>query len=254
MTAGMIPFRRSLLLLSAFLIIACLVCPVRSQNVKVARESPWIPDIGRGEYRNPIIFADYSDPDVCRKGNTFYLVASSFTQIPGLPILESKDLVNWKIIGHALRRLPPYHHYGSVRPGDGVWAPAIRFHDGKFCVYYPDPDYGIYLVTAVNPRGSWSKPRLVMAGKGLEDPCPFWDSDGKAYLIHAFAGSRAGIKSVLVLNRMNSKGTRVVDSGVIVYDGHGVDPTIEGPKLYKRNGYYYIFAPAGGVANGWQVS
>lgn len=218
-----------------------------------ADRAPWVPDTHQGEYRNPVIFADYSDPDVCRKGNSFYLVSSSFTQVPGLPILESRDLVNWKIIGHAIPGLIPYEHYCKVHPGDGVWAPAVRFHDGKFYVYYPDPDYGIYLVTAVDPRGPWSQPVLVMPGKGLEDPCPLWDSNGKAYLVHAFAGSRAGIKSVLVINRLNRAGTRVLDDGVIVYDGHGVDPTIEGPKLYKRRGFYYIFAPAGGVRNGWQV-
>lgn len=251
--SDMIPLRRLVLFLSVFLIVDGLACRALSQDAPALERGPWVPDVGQGEYRNPIIFADYSDPDVCRKGRTYYLVASSFTQIPGLPILESKDLVNWKIVGHALKRLPPYHHYESVHPGDGVWAPAIRFHDGKFFVYYPDPDYGMFLVTAANPRGPWSKPVLVMGGKGFEDPCPFWDSDGKAYLIHAFAGSRAGIKSVLVLDLMNSGGTRVVDNGAIVYDGHGVDPTIEGPKLYKRKGYYYIFAPAGGVTDGWQV-
>lgn len=232
---------------------------VMSAGAAIAQEragvekAPWVPDIGGGKYRNPILFADYSDPDVCRKGSEFFLVASSFNQVPGLPILESRDLVNWEIIGHALPRLVPCDHYDTVRPGDGVWAPAIRFHDGMFCVYYPDPDYGIYRVTAENPAGPWSEPQLVMAGKGLEDPCPFWDKDGKAYLIHAFAGSRAGIKSVLVLNRMNAQGTKVIDNGEIVYDGHGIDPTIEGPKLYRRGRYYYIFAPAGGVQNGWQV-
>ena len=220
-----------------------------------AREpgGPWVPDSAGDTYRNPVIFADYSDPDVCRRGDDFYLVSSSFNQIPGLPILKSKDLVNWKIIGHALLRLPPYDRYDSVRPGCGVWAPAIRFHKAKFYVYFPDPDYGIYLVTAKNPAGPWSEPLLVQGGKGLEDPCPFWDDNGNAYLVHAYAGSRAGIKSILVLNRMSADGTRLLDEGVIVYDGHGIDPTIEGPKLYKREGYYYIFAPAGGVTNGWQV-
>lgn len=243
-------------------VVACLllilaagapICNAQELNGSGSEKGAWVPDIGKNEYKNPVIFADYSDPDVCRKGNHFYLVSSSFNSVPGIPILESSDLVNWRIIGHALRRLLPYDHYDTVHPGDGVWAPAIRFHDGRFYIYYPDPDYGIYMVTAKNAAGPWSQPHLVQAGKGLEDPCPFWDTDGKAYLIHAFAGSRAGIKSVLVLERMNPQGTRALGTGSIVYDGHGVDPTIEGPKLYKRDGYYYIFAPAGGVKDGWQV-
>ncbi len=204
-------------------------------------------------YRNPIIFADYSDPDVIRVGANFYLVSSSFNAVPGLPILRSRDLINWTIIGHALPRIPPYTYYDKVHPGEGVWAPSIRYHEGAFYIYYPDVEYGIYMVKAKNPAGPWSAPILVQAGKGLEDPCPFWDKDGRAYLIHAFAGSRAHIRSVLVMNMMNAEGTKVLDAGVIVYDGHGLDPGIEGPKLYFRGGYYYIFSPAGGVELGWQV-
>ncbi|MGN6247229.1 MAG: glycoside hydrolase family 43 protein [Ginsengibacter sp.] len=213
----------------------------------------WVADNGNGTYKNPIINSDYSDPDAIRVGNDFYMVSSSFEDIPGLPILHSKDLVNWTIIGHALMRQPPYEHFSKPQHGDGVWAPAIRFHNGKFYIYYPDPDYGIYLVRAKDPAGPWSKPVLVYPGKGLIDPCPLWDDDGNVYLVHAFAGSRAGIKSVIVVNQLNREGTKVTDEGKIVYDGHEKDPTIEGPKFYKRNGYYYIFAPAGGVSTGWQV-
>ncbi len=213
----------------------------------------WVADQGNGTYKNPILFADYSDPDVCRAGSDYYLVASSFDAVPGLPILHSKDLVNWSIIGHALKRQPPYDRYSKTQHGNGVWAPAIRYHNGQFYIYYPDPDFGIYMVRAKDPAGPWSKPVLVQQGKGIIDPCPFWDDNGNGYLIHAYAGSRAGLNSILVLNKINPEGTKVIDSGVMVYDGHTNDPTIEGPKLYKRNGYYYIFAPAGGVPNGWQV-
>ncbi len=213
----------------------------------------WVPDLENGKYRNPVIFADYSDPDVCRVGKDYYLVASSFDAVPGLPILHSKDLVNWTIIGHALQRQPPYKHFSKTQHGNGVWAPAIRYHNDSFYVYYPDPDFGIYLVKAKDPAGSWTKPLLVQAGKGLIDPCPLWDEDGKAYMVYAFAGSRAGIKSVIAINEMNEAGTKFLGKGVIVYDGHGIDNTIEGPKLYKRNGYYYIFAPAGGVKPGYQT-
>src|SRR5690606_25345918 len=124
---------------------------------------------------------------------------------------------------------------------------------GEFCIYYPDPDFGIYLIKAKDAAGPWSEPVLVEGGKGLIDPCPLWDDDGRVYLVHAFAGSRAGIKTVIVVRELNADGTRTIDEGRIVYDGHRDDPTVEGPKFYKRNGYYYIFAPAGGVATGWQI-
>lgn len=213
----------------------------------------WVADNGNGTYHNPVIHADYSDPDVVRIGEDYFMVSSSFNHIPGLPILQSKDLVNWKHIGFALKRQPPLEHYDRVQHGNGVWAPSIRYHKGEVYLYYPDPDFGIYLVKAKTPYGPWTEPILVEAGKGLIDPCPLWDDDGKAYLVHAFAGSRAGIKSIIVVKQLSPDGTRVLDQGVIVYDGHEFDPTIEGPKFYKRNGWYYIFAPAGGVSTGWQT-
>lgn len=213
----------------------------------------WIADQGNGMYKNPVLHADYSDPDAIRVGDDFYMTASSFEDVPGLPILHSKDLVNWKLIGHALPRLIPVEHFSVPRHGEGVWAPSIRYHKNEFYIYYPDPDFGIYLTKAKHPAGPWSEPILVEAGKGLIDPCPLWDDNGDAYLVHAYAGSRAGIKSIIVVKRMNDEGTKVIDHGKLVYDGHETDPTIEGPKFYKRNGYYYIFAPAGGVSTGWQT-
>ncbi|MFN8243037.1 MAG: glycoside hydrolase 43 family protein [Ferruginibacter sp.] len=214
----------------------------------------WMPDNGDGTYRNPVIHADYSDPDAIRVGNDFYMTASSFNAIPGLPILHSGDLVNWQLIGHALPQLVPAAHFSVPRYGEGVWAPAIRYHNNEFYIYYPDPDFGIYLIKASSIAGPWSAPVLVEEGKGLIDPCPFWDDNGKAYLVHAFAGSRAGIKSILVIQEMNTGGTQTTGDDVLVYDGHQLDPTVEGPKLYKRHGYYYIFAPAGGVSTGWQLA
>ena len=213
----------------------------------------WVADRGNGMYKNPVLHADYSDPDAVRVGDDYYMTASSFNAVPGLPVLHSKDLVNWRLIGHALERLPPYDHFSRPQHGNGVWAPAIRYHGGEFYIYYPDPDFGIYLTKARDPAGPWTKPILVQGGKGLIDPCPLWDDDGKVYLVHAFAGSRAGIKSVIIVKELSDDGTKVVSTGKIVYDGHDIDPTIEGPKLYKRNGYYYIFAPAGGVPTGWQT-
>jgi beta-xylosidase len=214
----------------------------------------WVADNGDGTYRNPILYADYSDPDVVRVGDDFYLTASSFNSVPGLPILHSRDLVNWTIVGHVFSRQPPFDVFSKPQHGNGVWAPAIRYHNNEFYIFYPDPDYGIYMVKAVNPAGPWSDPLLIKAAKGWIDPCPFWDDDGSAYLVNGFARSRSGVKSLLVVSRMSADGTRLLDDGAIVFDGHDKHPTVEGPKFYKRNGYYYIFAPAGGVESGWQLA
>ena len=213
----------------------------------------WVADNGDGTYTNPVLYADYSDPDAIRVGNDYYMTASSFNCIPGLPILHSRDLVNWDLIGHALPKLPPFDVFDKVQHGCGVWAPCIRYHNNEFYIYYPDPDNGIYLVKSTNPKGPWSEPILVQAGKGLIDPSPLWDDDGKAYLVYALAGSRAGVKSVLLISRMNENGTKLEGNSVMVFDGHKAHPTVEGPKFYKRNGYYYLFAPAGGVPTGWQL-
>lgn len=237
-----------------FLIIALLLT-VTSFNLfpQVNISRAWVADRGDGTYRNPILYADYSDPDVCRAGEDYWMTASSFNCIPGLPILHSKDMVNWKLVNHAIDRLPPDVHFSSPQHGNGVWAPSIRYHDNMFYIYYGDPDFGIFMVKSDDPAGEWSEPQLVKAGKGLIDPCPLWDEDGKVYLVYAYAGSRAGIKSVLNIAEMNAEGTNTITPGRIIYDGHALDPTIEGPKFYKRNDWYYIFAPAGGVATGWQT-
>lgn len=212
----------------------------------------WHADLGDGRYRNPILYADYSDPDVIRVGEDFYMTASSFVSSPGLPILHSKDLVNWTIIGHAVDRIPGGYD-GRVRHGDGVWAPSIRYHEGKYWIFFSAPDEGIYMTTAENPAGPWAPLHMVKEVKGWIDPCPFWDDDGQAYLVHAFAQSRCGIKHKLKMCRMRPDGKALLDDGEIVFDGTENHPTMEGPKLYKRNGYYYIFAPAGGVKPGWQT-
>jgi beta-xylosidase len=232
-----------------FFWICCTLCKAQNPNLSQV----WNPDLGDGRYKNPIIFADYSDPDVIRVGADFYMVSSSFESVPGIPILHSHDLVHWQIIGHAITRLLPEERYDSPQHGDGVWAPSIRFHEGKFYIFYPDPDYGIYMISATNIVGPWTKPILIKAAKGWIDPCPLWDADGKAYLVNALAASRAGAKSVILISRMSTDATHVLDDGAIAIDGHGLDETLEGPKIYKRAGYYYIFAPSGGVTRGQQI-
>ncbi len=206
-------------------------------------------------FTNPVIHADYSDPDVCAVGDDFYMTASSFNCTPGLPILHSKDLVNWQLVGHALKTLEPVEVFNLPQHGKGVWAPSIRHHNDEFYIYWGDPDYGIYMVKTTDPVGEWERPVLVKAGKGMIDPCPLWDDDGKVYLAHAWAASRAKFNSVITVCEMNSEGTKVISEPVMVFDGNdGVNHTVEGAKFYKRNGYYYIMSPAGGVHDGWQLA
>lgn len=237
-----------------FLILSLSVCGMFHPAMAQYRSEVWVSDEGNGMYRNPILHADYSDPDVCVVGEDYFLTASSFNCTPGLPILHSKDLVNWKIVNYALKKVEPVEYYNEARHGKGVWAPSIRFHEGMYYIYWGDPDFGIFMVKTRDPYGEWDKPVLVKAGKGMIDPCPLWDDDGRVYLAHAWAGSRAKFNSVLTVCELNKEGTKVISDPVLVFDGNdGVNHTIEGAKFYKRNGFYYLFAPAGGVVSGWQL-
>ena len=258
-----------------FLLLMITLCCLASAQQP---SSSWNPNNGN-EYVNPVINADYSDPDVCRVGNDYYMTSSSFGCFPGLQILHSTDLVNWEIIGAALtdypgpnwddeeswftsgqnldnpvRTVPGAAEWRTIpQHGNGVYAPSIRYHNGEFYIYCGDPDRGIFMVKTSDPRGRWDDPVWVVKARGYIDPCPFWDEDGKAYLSHGCAGSRVGIKSVLLVAPMSADGTRLLGASRIVYDGHETQPTIEGTKFYKRNGKYYIFSPAGGVPTGWQT-
>ncbi len=209
-------------------------------------------DQGNGTYKNPVLMSDYSDPDVIRVGSDFYMVASDFHFWPNIPILHSKDLVNWTIISHVL---PDTTNFTSIYPsyewsgyGRGVWAPSIRFHAGRYYIYYPLIGYGIYMTSATSPTGPWTTPVLVKADDNATDPCPFWDEDGKAYLVHAVMGG-----TPLWMYAMSPDGTTLTDQGRVVFTNQSQFNALEGPKMYKRNGYYYIFAPYGGVETGPQA-
>jgi beta-xylosidase len=206
-------------------------------------------------YSNPVLDADWPDPDAIRVGDDFWMIASSFNRAPGLPVLHSCDLVTWEHVANALPLVPPVEHYALPRHGSGVWAPSLRYHDGMFVIVYPDPDHGIYVLTATDPSGPWSEPWCLMPGRGLIDPCPLWDDDGRAYLVHGWAGSRAGVRNRLTVVEVDPELRRVVGNPRTVVDGDELPGfrTLEGPKLYKRDGWYWIFAPAGGVATGWQT-
>lgn len=222
-----------------------------------AQHTPvWQADLGNGKYRNPVLYADYSDPDVCAVGEDFYLTASSFACAPGLPVLHSTDLINWELVSYAISKVPNEVYDKACCNGKGVWAPSIRYHEGKVYIYWADPDYGVYMTNTTDPRdGEWSEPILVKAASGIIDPCVLWDDDGRCYMAYAWAASRAGVNSVICVAELDADGTKVIGMPRIVFDGNdNLNHTSEGPKFYKRNGYYYLFFPAGGVEQGWQMA
>ena len=212
-------------------------------------------DQGDGTFKNPVLWADYNNLDVISAGDAFYMIAASH-HFMGMPVLRSKDMVNWRLISRIYDHLDLAARYDE--PGQayqhGTWAPAIRHHEGRFWVYVTTPVEGLLMTTAADAAGPWQPWRVVRAVADWEDPCPFWDDvegaggDGpngrKAYLVRSRL--RAG---PLIVQEMSWDGTRLLGAETTVATG----PTLEGPKLHKRNGYYYLFAPEGGIDNGYQV-
>lgn len=187
--------------------------------------------------------ADYSDPDVIRVRDKYYMIASDFHFL-GMQVLESSDMINWKLISQI------YHHFdfpgwdNNQQYAGGSWAPSIRYHDNKFWVFFCTPKEGLFMSNAVNPSGPWSPLHLVKKVEKWEDPCPFWDEDGQAYL----GRSRHGAGPIII-HKMSADGTRLLDEGMTVYTG----PVAEGTKIFKKDGYYYLSIPEGGVGTGWQT-
>lgn len=200
-------------------------------------------DQGNGTYINPILNADYSDPDVIRVNDKYYMVASEFHYM-GIQLLESDDMVNWKLVTKIYDRLDFPEYDKNQRYGGGSWAPSIRYHDNKLWVYFCTPHEGLFMTNAEKPEGPWAPLINVKNVAGWEDPCPFWDEDGKAYLGRSKRGA-----GPIIIHKMSPDGTKLLDDGVTVYTG----PVAEGTKIHKKDGYYYMSIPEGGVAMGWQT-
>ncbi|MGX8695735.1 MAG: glycoside hydrolase family 43 protein [Prevotella sp.] len=212
-----------------------------SLSLSVAQERLAWGDQRNGTYINPVLNADYSDPDVIRVDKRYYMVASDFNYM-GIQVLESEDLVNWKLISQVYDHLDGYDDMGHYAKGS--WAPAIMHHDGRFYVYFCTPDEGLFMSSATDARGPWEPLHCVKHIKGWEDPCPFWDEDGKAYLGHSKVGA-----GPIIIHRMSADGRELLDDGLTVYTG----PVAEGTKFQKRDGWYYLVIPEGGVGTGWQT-
>ena len=228
---------------------------IHFDNVEVRTESPDArPDFVRvdaegwgdqvdGTYRNPVLNIDFSDPDVIRVGEKYYMVASDFHFL-GMQVLESEDMVNWQYVSQIYHRFDAPGWDDNKHYAGGSWAPAIRYHDGLYYVYFCTPDEGLYMSTAKDPHGPWAPLHLVKRVEKWEDPCPFWDEDGNAYL----GRSRYGAGPIII-HRMSADGRQLLDDGITVYEG----PVAEGTKFLKRHGYYYLVIPEGGVTSGWQT-
>ena len=221
---------------------------VRPEFVNIDTEG-W-GDQGNGTYTNPVINADFSDPDVIRVGQKYYMVASDF-HFMGMQVLESEDMVNWRYISQIYSKINEPGWDQNLHYAGGSWAPAIRYHDGLFYAFFCTPDEGLFMSTAQDPHGPWAPLHLVKRVKKWEDPCPFWEddgedqsSDGQAYL----GRSRHGAGPIIV-HKMSPDGKQLLDEGVTVYEG----PVAEGTKFMKRNGWYYLIIPEGGVGTGWQT-
>ncbi|MGH8853683.1 MAG: family 43 glycosylhydrolase [Telluria sp.] len=195
-------------------------------------------DLGNGRYRNPVLPADYSDLDITRVGNDFYAISSTFQFSPGMAVLHSRDLVNWTTVGHAvpdLTQISPDLNWDRMnRYGRGIWAGAIRHHAGRFWVWFGTPDEGYFMTSAERPEGPWAPLQRVLASPGWDDCAPFWDDDGKGYLVgtHFSDGYAIHLWEMTPDNR-----GLVAGSDQVIYQSKGS----EANKLYKFNGTYYHF-------------
>lgn len=208
---------------------------------------------GADEYRNPILPGFYPDPSVCRAGDDYYLITSTFAYYPGIPIFHSRDLVNWEQVGHVIHRTEqlPYDKLGVSR---GLFAPALSYHDGLFYVVCTMVDAGgNFVVTASDPKGPWSDPTWL----GFEgiDPSLFFDADGRAWLVNngapegppLYSGHRAiWIQEFSIADRKMIGPRKVLVNGGV--DLRQKPVWIEGPHLYKRDGWYYLCCAEGGTS------
>ena len=211
-------------------------------------------DQGNATFVNPILPGDFSDLDAIRVGDDFYAISSTMQYSPGMAILHSSDLVNWQIVGHVvsdLTALDPELGWSRMnRDGRGIWAGSIRYHDGHFWVYFGTPDGGIYMARASHPEGTWSSPKLVIAARGWDDPCPFWDDDGKGNLVTTRTDAdEDGQKYRIHLFSMNAGNDGIVEgTDRVIHQSRGS----EANKLYKIGGVYFHYfsevKPEGRVA------
>lgn len=203
---------------------------------------------------NPVLAGFYPDPSICRAGNDYYLVNSTFAYYPGLPVFHSKDLANWEQVGFALDR-PEQLDLEGAGVSRGLFAPSIRFYKGTFYITCTHIDKGgNFIITTKNPKGAWSNPVYLPAVNGI-DPSLFIEDNGKAYIIYnsnapdnkpLYEGHRTIRMYQFDLNTLQTKG----EEKILVNGGTDISQKpiwIEGPHIYKYNGYYYLLCAEGGT-------
>ncbi|MDE0947243.1 MAG: glycoside hydrolase 43 family protein [Sphingobium sp.] len=191
----------------------------------------WRADQGDGTYRNPVLFADYPDPDIIRVGEDFYFITTTFANAPGMTILHSKDLVNWQIAGHLMDRLEGNPRYDLSDGGDyrrGFFAASMRHHNGTFYVAVSPIGLNTRIYRAKSPTGPWTYTEL---DRHAFDPALFFEDNGQAYLITSI-----GTDGTVTLLTMNDDVTKITVSKVVHYNKGA-----EGSKIIKREGWYYLF-------------
>lgn len=200
-------------------------------------------DQGDGTYRNPVLPGDYADIDCIRVGSDYYAISSTFQYSPGMVILHSKDLVNWSIAGHAINdvtEISPRFNWDRMNGyARGVWAGAIRYHDGKFWVYFGTPDEGYFMTTAKDVAGPWEPLHQMTKEGGWDDCCPFWDDDGQGY----FVGTHFSDNYKTWLYKLTPDGRDIIpDSRILINEGMHR----EASKLFKvGDTYYHFFSEVG---------
>ena len=211
---------------TTFIIILCIFASAVSTTLKA-----------QNGFKNPVIRGFNPDPSVCRVGDDFYLVTSSFEYFPGLPMYHSKDLINWRQIGHCLTRDSqlPLH---KVNASGGLFAPTIRYHDGLFYVICTNVSAGgNFYCTATDPAGPWSEP--IWVDIDSIDPEIFWDDDGKTYFV---TQGNEGVR----ITEIDIKTGKVISPEKLVWGGIG-GRFPEAPHIYKKDGYYYLLIGEGGT-------
>jgi len=198
-------------------------------------------------FKNPILPGFNPDPSICRVGDDYYLVTSSFTWYPGIPVYHSKDLVNWELIGHGLDR--PFINMNGLNDNDGIWAVTIRYHDGLFyLITTASKSGGNFYITAKDPHGPWSDPVWLKDAPGI-DASLFWDDDGRCY----YTGNTWDFKKswasqcAVWMQELDLQQKKLVGPRKILTYGHANNATFaEGPHLYKINGKYLLLMAEGG--------
>lgn len=204
------------------------------------------------KYENPVSVSGFSDPDVIRAGDDFYMAVSSFNMSPGIPVYRSRNLADWEPVNHVLPRLP-FEKFGEVCRDDGAVSPSLAYRNGKFYCLASFPGEGIFVAEADDPCGKWSLLRPLLSGKGFIDPCPVW-AHGKCFVVFAFDKNLSGVDSRLAVFETDEELKTPATKYAYVYDGGDWAPLVRNPKFYRRGDNFYILAAAGGRKAGWQIA